>query len=76
MYIFYPFFHYGLYLKAANITDNLCNKQGNSSKKIRGLQSRAGYNGGHTVNDNLVKGFKKRLHKSFIAVMQKAFGLQ
>ena len=33
LYNFYPIFHCGLYSKAANITDNLCNKQGNSSKK-------------------------------------------
>ena len=30
---FYAIFHCGLYSKAANITNNLCNKQGNSSKK-------------------------------------------
>ena len=33
LYNFYPIFHCGLYSKAANITDNLCTKQGNSSKK-------------------------------------------
>ena len=33
LYDFYPSFHCGLYSKAANITDNLCTKQGNSSKK-------------------------------------------
>ena len=33
LYIFYPIFHCGLYSKAVNITDNLCTKQGNSSKK-------------------------------------------
>ena len=32
-----PHFDCGLYSKAANITDNLCTKQGNSLKKIRGL---------------------------------------
>ena len=33
LYLFNPIFHCGLYSKAANITDNLCTKQGNSSKK-------------------------------------------
>ena len=40
LYIFYPIFHYGLYCSAANTTDNLCTKRGNSSifwPKIRGL---------------------------------------
>ena len=30
---FYPIFHCGLYSNAANITDNLCNKQRNTSKR-------------------------------------------
>ena len=30
---FYPIFHCGLYSNTANITDNLCTKKGNSSKK-------------------------------------------
>ena len=40
LYIFYPIFHCGLYCSAANTTDNLCTKRGNSSifwPKIRGL---------------------------------------
>jgi hypothetical protein len=39
LYIFDPIFHCGLYCRVVNITDNLCNKQGNSSifgPKIRG----------------------------------------
>ena len=54
LYVFYPIFHCGLYLKAANITNNLCTEQGNSSKNPRlvfksGFKSRAGYNGARTV---------------------------
>ena len=33
LYNFYPIFHWGLYSKVANITDNLCTKQENSSIK-------------------------------------------
>ena len=33
LHIFYSIFHCGLYCRAANITDNLCTKQGNSSIK-------------------------------------------
>ena len=57
LYNFYPIFHCGLYLKAAKITDNLCTKQGNSSKNPRfiiksGFKSRAGYNGTCMVHVN------------------------
>ena len=49
-----PHFHYGLYCRAANITDNLCTKQGNSSifgPKIKsGFKLRAGYSGARTVH--------------------------
>ena len=41
LYIFTPFFT-SVYNQE---TDNLCTKQGNSSKKIRGFKSRAGYYG-------------------------------
>ena len=40
LYIFYPIFHYGVYIRAVSITDNLYTKQGNSSifgPKICGL---------------------------------------
>ena len=33
LYIFRPIFHCGLQIKTANITDNVCTKQGNSSIK-------------------------------------------
>ena len=32
LYNFYPIFHWGLYSKGANIADNTCTKQENSSK--------------------------------------------
>ena len=54
MYIFYPIFHCGLYIRAVSITDNLCTKQGNSSifePKTRGYKSKAGYIGARTVLD-------------------------
>ena len=40
LYIFYPIFHCGLYIRAVSITDNLCTKQGYSlifEPKISGL---------------------------------------
>ena len=37
LYNFYPVFHCGLYSKAANITNNLCTKYANSSKKKSGV---------------------------------------
>jgi hypothetical protein len=40
LYIFYPNFYCGLYIRAVSITDDLCTKQGNSSifeRKVRGL---------------------------------------
>ena len=48
LYFFYPIFT----LAAAYITDNLCTKNGKSSflkLKIRGLETRAAYDGTRTV---------------------------
>ena len=44
LYIFYPIFHCGLYIRAVSITDNLCTKHGISSifePNIRGSYIRA-----------------------------------
>ena len=55
LYNFYPIFYYGLYSKAANITDQLCTKKWLFFKNIlrfiikSGFKSRAGYNGARTV---------------------------
>ena len=40
---FYPIFHCSSYCRVVNIADNLCSKEGNSSKKS------ASYNGAYTV---------------------------
>ena len=57
--------HFGLYIRAVSITDNLCNKERNSSiyePKIRGyripsdFKSRAGYNGMRTVDRSIELG--------------------
>ena len=55
LYYFYPIFQSGLYSKAANITDNLCTKHENSSKKSmvynqERIQIKSGYNGACTVD--------------------------
>ena len=55
LYYFYPIFQCGLYSKAANITDNLCTKHENSSKKSmvynqERFQIKSGYNGACTVD--------------------------
>ena len=71
MYNFYPIFHCGLDTKAANVTANLCTKQGNSSKKSavynqeQVIMARIGY----VVNPKIVtshnKAFANRNYRHF-----------